>query len=69
MPVLPEAQPCNILHAGMVALLQNSLVLEHTADNANTHMKDINIGAVSRIRVFNFLQELMKVLQHTLLRF
>jgi hypothetical protein len=49
MPVLPEAQPDNTLHAGMVALLQNSLVLEHTADNANTHMQDINICAVNRI--------------------
>jgi hypothetical protein len=48
MPVLPEEQPGNILHAGMVALLQNSLVLEHTTDNTNTHTQDNNLRTPQR---------------------
>jgi hypothetical protein len=43
MPVLPEEQTGNTLHAGMVALLQNSFVLEHTTDSTNTHTEDIKL--------------------------
>lgn len=48
MPALPEEQRGNTLHAGMVALLQNSLVLEHTTDNTNTHTEDINLCTLQR---------------------
>lgn len=51
MPVLPEEQPGNTLHAGMVALLQNSLVLEHTADNTHTHTQDNNLSTPQQSEV------------------
>jgi len=39
--VLPTELPGNIQHAGMAALLQSSLVLEHTAQN-NAEIKTLD---------------------------